>query len=88
MLSGFTDKTAHVECIFAYTKGPDEPVQLCTGRTDGIIVSPRGTDGFGWDSIFQPDGYDMTYGEIIARKNKVSHRYLAINKLQKVLLEV
>ncbi len=36
-----------------------------TGTAEGqITTSPRGIYGFGWDSIFQPDGSDLTYGEI------------------------
>ncbi|CAG5056584.1 unnamed protein product [Parnassius apollo] len=45
------------------------------GKTTGKIVSPRGTRDFGWDCIFQPDGYNLTYAELPKEeKNKISHR--------------
>ena len=52
MLSGFSDKTAYAQCIFAYCAGPDEEPETFIGRCDGTIVSPRGPTDFGWDPIF------------------------------------
>ncbi|KAL0433060.1 UNVERIFIED_CONTAM: Inosine triphosphate pyrophosphatase [Sesamum latifolium] len=44
-----------------------------------MIVPPRGPNDFGWDPIFQPDGYDKTYAEMAKEeKNKISHRYRAL----------
>ncbi|MEK7616045.1 MAG: non-canonical purine NTP pyrophosphatase [Patescibacteria group bacterium] len=53
------------------------------GRVRGTIVAPRGTNGFGFDPIFQPDGSDKTFGEM-ARKEKshFSHRAQAFRKLK------
>ncbi len=53
------------------------------GRIDGVINhSPKGTDGFGYDPIFIPDGYQTTFAEIsLEEKNKISHRALATKKL-------
>lgn len=58
------------------------------GQTTGQIVrSPRGTFGFGWDSIFQPDGYSITYGEMPREeKMAISMRARALSYLREYLL--
>ncbi len=53
------------------------------GRIRGVILDKkRGTMGFGYDSIFKPEGFDRTFAEMsLSEKNKISHRTIAINKL-------
>ena len=53
------------------------------GRCDGqIIESQRGTDGFGYDPIFMPDGFNQTFAEMShEEKNAISHRGRATKKL-------
>ena len=52
-----------------------------------ITLSRRGTGGFGYDSVFMPDGYDKTFAELgNDEKNKISHRARAVAKLAKFLL--
>ena len=52
MISGFTDKTAYAQCIFAYCASPEEEPITFIGWCEGTIVKPRGPTDFGWDPIF------------------------------------
>ena len=55
-------------------------------RLPGRIVPARGPADFGWDPVFEPEGYATTYAEMDkAEKNKISHRYRALAKLQEHL---
>lgn len=46
-----------------------------------IVAAPRGTSGFGYDPIFRPDGYDITFGEMEpAKKHEMSHRAVAFRQ--------
>ena len=52
---------------------------ICKGK---IIEQPRGNGGFGYDPIFQPEGYSKTFAEIpMSLKGKISHRGKAVEKL-------
>lgn len=52
---------------------------VCKGR---IATNLCGSDGFGYDPVFIPDGYNITFAEMtLEEKNKISHRGLAIQKL-------
>ena len=52
---------------------------VCKGE---ILKEKIGTKGFGYDPIFKPEGYDLSFAEMSAKeKNKISHRGLAIQKL-------
>ncbi|MCK4555843.1 MAG: non-canonical purine NTP pyrophosphatase, partial [Candidatus Aenigmarchaeota archaeon] len=56
--------------------------KVFVGEEKGTISSDiRGTDGFGYDPIFIPEGYDKTHAEDIEIKRKVSHRVSALEKL-------
>lgn len=57
------------------------------GFVEGEIIKDRkGGDGFGYDPIFQPVGYDVTFAEMnLSEKNKISHRGRAVQKLIKHL---
>ncbi|MBN1985066.1 MAG: non-canonical purine NTP diphosphatase [Prolixibacteraceae bacterium] len=47
-----------------------------------ILTEKRGNSGFGYDPIFQPDGFDLTFAEMkLEDKNKISHRGRAVAKL-------
>ncbi len=66
--------------VLAWPDGSDEVFE---GRMPGQIVWPmRGTQGHGYDPIFQPDGFSITFGEMDRwQKNEISHRADAFRKL-------
>jgi XTP/dITP diphosphohydrolase len=58
------------------------------GKISGVIANePRGEGGFGYDSIFVPDGYEKTFAELSAeQKNQISHRAIAVKKFADFIL--
>ncbi len=65
--------------VLAWPDGHDE---VFPGKMEGRVVWPmRGEQGHGYDPIFQPEGYDVTFGEMDRwEKNKISHRADAFRK--------
>ncbi len=61
----------------------DEKEYTFEGIIKGVILSEmKGTQGFGYDPLFQPNGYHKTFAEMSTEeKSKISHRGLAVNKL-------
>ncbi len=78
--------TAKFVCSAVYFDG--EKFLTAYGEVKGrIIKSPRGKNGFGYDPLFMPDGYDRTSGELeLDEKNKISHRAKAFNKLKTLII--
>ncbi|WP_336970268.1 RdgB/HAM1 family non-canonical purine NTP pyrophosphatase [Sphingobium aromaticiconvertens] len=73
---------AHFVCALALA-WPDGHVEAFEGRVDGVIVwPPRGDQGFGYDPMFQPNGHDISFGEMAPdKKHAMSHRADAFAKL-------
>jgi XTP/dITP diphosphohydrolase len=69
---------------------PDGRVEAVEGRVRGRIVrEPRGTNGFGYDPVFVPDGDERTLAEHTdEEKNAISHRGRAFRALEPVLRSV
>ena len=54
-----------------------------------LLRAPRGSNGFGYDPIFVPDGFTKTTAEMSASdKDEISHRGIALRKLAQLLKEV
>lgn len=80
-LNGITERTARFRTVIALIEGDEET--LMDGVVEGIITEePSGENGFGYDPIFRPEGYEVTFAEMGAdEKNKISHRGRAVAKL-------
>lgn len=76
---------------------PDGHTEMFRGEVEGTIVwPPRGTKGFGYDPVFQPEGYDTTFGEMTAEekhgwkpgdRQALSHRARAFKLFVETCLE-
>ncbi|SIO49387.1 XTP/dITP diphosphohydrolase [Rhodovulum sp. ES.010] len=78
-------RTARFTCTFVLA-WPDGHDEVFEGEIPGRIVWPmRGDQGHGYDPIFQPEGYDLTFAEMDRwEKNRISHRARAFEKLVQV----
>ena len=79
LMEGEEDRTAYFKTVIGYCE-PGKESLVFPGVVEGkIAYEERGTGGFGYDPIFEYQG--MTFGELgDAEKNKVSHRFRAIDK--------
>ena len=61
----------------------DNKLHIFSGIVEGYILdSPKGNNGFGYDPIFCPNGFDKSFAELtLKEKNLISHRSLAMKKL-------
>jgi XTP/dITP diphosphohydrolase len=84
-LSGITERKACFRCVICLIMDGKE--LLFEGRIDGIITEKRsGSDGFGYDPVFLPDGHRQTFAEMPPYlKNGISHRGRAVEKMRKYL---
>jgi len=75
-------------CIAVYYDGNN--LKIVDGDCEGrIIKQGRGTNGFGYDPYFIPNGYELTMGELsLQEKNMISHRLKAFDQLKEVLLKL
>ena len=83
------DRRAHFAAALALA-WPDGHVETFEGAVHGTLVwPPRGDRGFGYDPMFVPNGYTVTFGEMAAaEKHRISHRANAFRKLVAACFEV
>lgn len=81
------NRRARFRTVIALYEKTDDPTSPALHEFEGIvngciIKERRGCEGFGYDPIFEPDGYDKTFAELGSGiKNKISHRAKAVEKL-------
>ena len=78
-------RIASFKTVIAFADGKIE--HSTEGVVKGLIVEEhRGSDGFGYDPIFQPESQNLTYAEMDAdKKNRISHRFKALDKIKEFL---
>ena len=86
-MEGVANRKARFRTVISLIQNKEK--FLFEGAIEGTIRSaPVGTNGFGYDPIFQPDGYTQTFAEMsMDEKNQISHRALAMQKLIAFLKE-
>lgn len=79
-------RRASYVCAIVLARGGQE-IYSCEGKCYGrIVLEAHGNGGFGYDPYFYLPEYGQTFGELPAEeKNKISHRALALNKVQEFL---
>ncbi|MDY5766812.1 MAG: non-canonical purine NTP diphosphatase [Alloprevotella sp.] len=84
-LDGKDDRSARFRTVIALVQGTDET--LFEGIVDGRIApEERGTEGFGYDPVFEPEGLGLTFAELgVETKNSMSHRARAVKRLAEYL---
>lgn len=83
LLKDAVDRRAQFVSCIAFAGPTAEIIYESRGVCEGSIsFEIRGTNGFGYDPIFIPDGFDLTFGELTDDlKGKISHRARAISKI-------
>ncbi|WP_291998845.1 XTP/dITP diphosphatase [Caldivirga sp.] len=88
LLQGSVNRSAYFKSVVGLCINNE--VKLFTGIVKGrLSEEPRGSGGFGYDPVFIPDGYDLTFSEMGEElKNKLSHRSRAFNNLAGYLTRI
>lgn len=90
LLKGIPQKERTAKFVTVITLAfPDGDTVVARGECKGrIIETPTGENGFGYDPVFVPDGYDKTFAQLgKEKKNTISHRAKALEKLEILLRE-
>ncbi|HEX8473293.1 MAG TPA: XTP/dITP diphosphatase [Pyrinomonadaceae bacterium] len=79
--TGDAERRARFVCVIAIFHPATAALDFFEGKCEGRIISePRGTNGFGYDPIFVPEGYTQTFGELSDEtKAHLSHRARALD---------
>ena len=85
MMKGETNRNAIARLFVGFHDGTKS--HIFKGEVRGVISQEiRGDNGFGWDKVFIPDGYEQTFAEMPAEiKDSISHRGRALDKLKRYL---
>ena len=85
-LAEVPDRSARFTCAMALV-APDGTEHVVTGHCNGRIRrEASGKGGFGYDPLFEPDGYDRTFAELMPdEKNAISHRGRALAQIRRIL---
>lgn len=85
-LQGVSHRSARFRCVIAY-KGEEGLLGTVSGTIEGYVSHAiSGEAGFGYDSVFIPEGYDSTFGDLgYSIKNSLSHRWRALEALKCIL---
>ncbi len=87
-LQTIDDKTARFVCCMAAIAG-DKVIQKEGYVYGRLIDKPIGSNGFGYDPVFVPEGYDKTFAQMPAKiKNSLSHRKAALFKIKRALEDI
>ena len=87
--SDMSDWSASFKCVMTLVKGSNKLATFEGSVQGSICDEERGENGFGYDSIFIPEGYEKTFAELPSEtKNSISHRYRALEAFKKWLSEV
>ncbi|MGN7988005.1 non-canonical purine NTP diphosphatase [Pedobacter sp. 22226] len=80
-LEGNSNRRARFKTVISLMQNGEN--HIFEGVIEGTIrTTLSGSKGFGYDPIFQPDGYDITFAEMdMVEKNKISHRAIALKKM-------
>ena len=81
-------RTAKFKTVISFVSGEMELTEF--GEVEGYITtSKRGSSGFGYDPIFRPKGFNLTFAEMNKmQKAKISHRSVALNKMKTKLKKI
>lgn len=87
-MKGENRRRAHFVAAVALTV-PEKWTLVCEGVSSGCLAEyERGDGGFGYDSLFIPDGRDRSFGELASSvKNEISHRAKAVKSLLEILVQ-
>ena len=88
-LDGQENRKAKFVCCMTLVDKDGNTIHTTKGECHGQIIKERkGSNGFGYDPIFMPDGYDITLAEMSEDgKNKISHRGKALTQMLKFINE-
>lgn len=87
--TGESDRSARFVCCMAVGLPNSEVLAKSRGSVIGrIAFAPRGKNGFGYDPIFVPDGFERTFAELdTAEKQQISHRKRAADEIIRFFLD-